>query len=316
MNDNRLYCVYMHVCKINNKIYVGITNKKPKYRWGNNGAYYLRQYKDGRYFHPIFACALKKYKDWNNDWKHIIFAENLQEDEAKHFEKLLIALYKTNVCRYGSEFGYNCTDGGEGTSGFKMSDETKRKIGNANKGKVVTEEQRKVQREAHKGSKHTEESKLKISQALIKYADLSGKDLRWVQYNFDGTLLNVYYSVAEASRKTNINRRSISNCVSGRAKSAGGFMWLCVEKNDIPAVIEPYYGQTSNQDINVQKRQYKGVVVCQYDKNQIFVKKWNSMTDAAETLNIGVNNIWKCCNHIEGRKTAGGFIWVYDGEQI
>ena len=59
--------------------------------------------------------------------------------------------------------GYNLTWGGEGSYGRILSNETKSKIGNANKNKVWTDEEKKRLSESHKGIKHTEETKQKIS---------------------------------------------------------------------------------------------------------------------------------------------------------
>lgn len=47
---------------------------------------------------------------------------------------------------------FNFTNGGDGVSGLKHSDETKRKIAKSNKGKVVSEETRKKIGEANKGN--------------------------------------------------------------------------------------------------------------------------------------------------------------------
>ena len=41
----------------------------------------------------------------------------------EELEKYYIALYKTNINRYGKEYGYNLTDGGDGVSGIKYSEE-------------------------------------------------------------------------------------------------------------------------------------------------------------------------------------------------
>lgn len=119
--EEKKWCVYIHYCKISNKSYIGITNDI-KARWGNKGHKYLVKNKGGSYAHPVFAAAIKKYSDWNNDWEHIIFDDNLTEKEAQHIERILIAMFKTNVYRYGPNAGYNCTDGGEGKSGYRMSE--------------------------------------------------------------------------------------------------------------------------------------------------------------------------------------------------
>lgn len=69
-------------------------------------------------------------------WKRIVakhgfcvryIQKNMTEVCALSFERALIAIHKSSLC--------NLTDGGEGTSGFsqKLSDETKAKIGKANR---------------------------------------------------------------------------------------------------------------------------------------------------------------------------------------
>ena len=122
IKEDKKWCVYIHRNKINNKCYIGITSKTPLIRWGRNGCEYKKK-------HSVFARALLKYPDWENDWEHIIFEEHLTEQEAKHIEMLLIALYHSNCCRYKKpSFGYNMTDGGDGTVGWKATQETKNKI--------------------------------------------------------------------------------------------------------------------------------------------------------------------------------------------
>lgn len=52
------------------------------------------------------------------------------------------------------------------------------------------------------------------------------KSLRKVkQYNTNGDFISKYNSIAEASRNTKISNTAISNCLSGRAKTAGNYMW-------------------------------------------------------------------------------------------
>ncbi|KKM94986.1 hypothetical protein LCGC14_1192690, partial [marine sediment metagenome] len=50
--------------------------------------------------------------------------------------------------------GYNLTEGGEGTIGFKQTEKTKRKIGIANRNKIRSEEFKKSVSEAMKGERH------------------------------------------------------------------------------------------------------------------------------------------------------------------
>ena len=67
----------------------------------------------------------------------------LSEEEAKHIEVLLIALFKTNCKRYNRpSYGYNSTDGGEGWLGGHHSEETKEIMRDQKMGHIVSEETR------------------------------------------------------------------------------------------------------------------------------------------------------------------------------
>ena len=45
------------------------------------------------------------------------------------------------------------------------------------------------------------------------------------QYDLQGNLINTYKSAREAGRQTGITQGSISYCVKGKRKIAGGYMW-------------------------------------------------------------------------------------------
>ena len=97
---NGTYCVYIHTNKINNKKYIGQTQygDDPNKRWRNGFGY-----KDCTYFYK----AIQKY-GWNN-FEHEIIASNLTQEEANHFEELLIEKFET----MSSDKGYNIKSGGE-----------------------------------------------------------------------------------------------------------------------------------------------------------------------------------------------------------
>lgn len=46
-----------------------------------------------------------------------------------------------------------------------------------------------------------------------------------VQYDFEGKALNVFDSIIEASKQTEINKSSIAKCCRGERKKAGNFIW-------------------------------------------------------------------------------------------
>ena len=113
--DEKKWCVYCHTNKVNGKKYFGITSKRPEDRWKNGYGYMSKS---------IFWKAICKYT-WDG-FTHEIIANELTEKEAQQKEIELIALYKTNCLKYSKpSYGYNMTDGGEGISGYKHTQEWK-----------------------------------------------------------------------------------------------------------------------------------------------------------------------------------------------
>ena len=104
----------MHTNKINNKKYIGITCLDPKERWGKNGY----KYKKNKHFWN----AIQKY-GWDNFYHDILFSD-LNRGKACEIEKILIAIFMTQ----NPEMGYNKASGGEVNEGFRLSEETKKKI--------------------------------------------------------------------------------------------------------------------------------------------------------------------------------------------
>lgn len=160
------WTVYRHITP-SGKSYIGITSIKPEKRWSNGRGYSKN---------TPFGKAIEKY-GWN-DIKHNILFDDLTEKEAKWLENYLICYYWTFV-GFSDCKGYNCTLGGDGTVGWKQSDEAKRKQSealkgekNPNYGKHPSEETSRKRSEALKGKpspykgKHpSEETRRKQSEA-------------------------------------------------------------------------------------------------------------------------------------------------------
>jgi hypothetical protein len=83
------------------------------------------------------ANAIMKY-GWQNI-EHKILYKNLSFEEANAKEIELIAKYKTNSCRYGTIYGYNATDGGDGNHGHIMSKAAREKLSKNHTGLMVGE---------------------------------------------------------------------------------------------------------------------------------------------------------------------------------
>ena len=120
-------------------------------------------------------------RDRNIHWKRVvakygkphveILANWDTEKEALDHEVLLISCFK--------DMGFvltNKTNGGEGTSGFKHSEEIKKHLSiimigkpSPRKGKTISIEHKLKIGQSNKGKKRTEEAKKKMSEAKKKY---------------------------------------------------------------------------------------------------------------------------------------------------
>ena len=145
--------IYKAQNKINGDIYVGQTINSLRER--------IRKHiqTDNN---TLIHNALLKYGADNFDWEIVATAKNI--DELNILEVKYIKKYNSLHPN-----GYNLTTGGKNK---RLSEETKRKIGNASRGRKHTEEAKRKMSEARKGEnsfnygKHlSEEHKRKISEA-------------------------------------------------------------------------------------------------------------------------------------------------------
>jgi group I intron endonuclease len=120
--EERNYVVYLHINKINNKKYVGITKQNLNKRFKNGYGYNV--YNDN-IPQSAFSRAIKKY-GWDN-FEHKIIFTNLTLTEANWKEKEAIKFYRT-FTGFEDCNGYNMTLGGDGQESRKCSEETKQKM--------------------------------------------------------------------------------------------------------------------------------------------------------------------------------------------
>ena len=108
---------------------------------------------------PALRNAIKKYGE--DAFCVEFLEEDVPESVLSKMEILHIRFFNSKTPN-----GYNITDGGEGLHGHTHSPETRRKISEANKGKVIPLEQRRKQSELLKGRPVPPDVRRKISGAL------------------------------------------------------------------------------------------------------------------------------------------------------
>lgn len=318
--NDKIWTVYVHIVPKNirqvdnDKYYVGITKQEPERRWQNGYGY------KGQYFYR----AIEKY-GWENI-KHEIVSDNLTESEAKELEKELIKKFNTR----DHNCGYNCTDGGDGC--INLSPEARERVGNAQRGKIVSEETRRKLSESHsrviyqfdlngtflrewKGTSEIQQElgykKTNISTCCLRkssqaygflwsydkndhmvYKNLRKRPVQ--QYDTQGNFIKEYESANEAERQTGANSSNIASCCNKKLKSAGGYQW-----------------KYSDDDctINKIKFNYKTKKVRQLTLDGSFIVEFDSTCEASRITGVNQQHISDVC--LNRRKTAGGYKWEY-----
>lgn len=221
MDNENCYTVYMHTNKLNGMKYIGITSKDVDKRWVNG-----RGYRTGK-----FKNAIIKY-GWEN-FNHEILKINLSEEEAKKLEIFYIKKLKTN----NRNFGYNLTEGGDGTRGMQpclgrkmsesektmrskalmghiISEETKRKIGEANKGKTT----------GMKGMRHSQKTIEKLKNTIQgRYIGSENPKAKKV---INIKTMKIYGSAKELSQELNVAYSHFKLKLQGKYKNNTPYVYL------------------------------------------------------------------------------------------
>lgn len=114
-----MFYVYKITNKVNGKVYIGKASDL-NVRWSTH-CLIAKQPEHEK--HYLLHRAIAKYGE-----DEFLFEEIERfptEQEALDREAYWVGFYKSNVSKYGKAFGYNLTDGGEGSSGYKHTEENK-----------------------------------------------------------------------------------------------------------------------------------------------------------------------------------------------
>lgn len=224
-----IWIVYQHTNKTNGKKYIGITSRTWEERAGANGANY--------HSCPRFYAAIEKY-GWDG-FEHKILFQNLTQEQAEEKEKELIARYRTQE----REYGYNILEGGQATT---LPEEVRKKMsiammGNKNGlGKPCSEEKKKKISEAQKGRKFTDEHRAKLSVAKKgisrgpcpeevkkKISDSHAKKQVYCQETN-----MIYPSIQQCGRDLGLEASAICAVCRGRYKSHHGYHFSYYNEED------------------------------------------------------------------------------------
>lgn len=210
-NSVRDYKVYKHTCP-NGKVYIGIAlDISDRWRCGKG------------YKNQVFARAIKKY-GWENITHEILFT-GLSKEEACKKEIELIAQYRSNE----KEYGYNCTIGGDGTNGYKYTEEQRKAVSDRQKGRTLSEQHKINIGKANIGKHKLSEERIQQLRESRKYnfepwnKNKSVRTREIIQCDLDGNEIKRFVSAHSAFIETGATH--ILCCCKGARKTSKGFIW-------------------------------------------------------------------------------------------
>ena len=144
--------IYLRTNKVNGKQYVGQVIEK---------RFKKRQQSWNDLKHPYAGTLINRARaKYGLEAFGFEILKECSDDELDYWEMYYIEKLNTKAPN-----GYNLTDGGGGMHGYVPSEETRRKLSEANTGKQLTEETKRKLSEANTGKPLTEETKRKLSEA-------------------------------------------------------------------------------------------------------------------------------------------------------
>lgn len=130
-----------------------------------------------------------------------------------------------------------------------------------------------------------------------------------LQYSLDGEYLRTWCGIAEASRVVGCSYCTISACLTGRKRTAKGYVWRYKTSSNPPLTISIPERIHPNKRTWKQKNKRNMRKIQQLTINGELVKTWLNYIELTKSTGYDNGNIYKCIN---GKaKTAYGYIWRY-----
>ena len=270
--------IYKITNKINNKIYVGKTVTTIANRW-------LHHLDDYKKFDWHLYRAMRKYGIENFTIEPIeeCLDDIINEREIYWIEKL--DTFKN---------GYNSTLGGEGRKQISrqevinlwQSGKSIKEIANSLSVWYTTIVDILIEQGCYDKDEIQKRKQIEIANTQSNFIIL--------QYTETGENIGRYNSVHEAAEKTGIKDAAIRSAIYQKI-GGGGFFWI-KEGDELPN-FRPI-------------KTYPKKKIKQLTLNNEYIATFSTAAEASKATNTNASSILKVCK--KQRKTAGGYLWVYD----
>lgn len=200
--------VYLITNLINNKKYIGSSRKD---------SIDLQYYGSGR----RIKSAIQKYGK-ENFTREILWEG---KGDARNIEAFYLEKYKAA----SNPLFYNMTNDARGNTLHK--DETKHTVSEKLTGRKFSKEICEKISKAKLGKPNTKKGKSDGPKPGVSVAHKGrtspnkGKGKLVGKYSLNGKLLTKYHNMQEAAKSINLNAESIRQCLTGKSKSSGGYIW-------------------------------------------------------------------------------------------
>lgn len=284
--------IYIIRNKINSKVYIGQTTQRPKDRWKDHKS-------KSKYKNNVLYKAIRKY-GIDNFYMNII-EDNVPYEKLSEREIFWIEKYDSY------KNGYNMTIGGEGNGRLEVY-----------KIHIVTNEILETYGSITSAAKINDLDISQLSKVCRKQAyslggykwcyvddydydylkslDIRSKSRKIYQINsFTGVIIKTWNKEEDICNELGLNQPSLSKCLNGGNKTAGGYCWSYVDAyhNFIP--------RTSTKNIYQLSKDEESVI-----------RLWKSAKEIENNLGFDASNIRACCRGKQ--KTAFGYKWRYKDE--
>jgi hypothetical protein len=224
------------------------------------------------------------------EWEVEILMTDLTWKQAQDKETEFIKLYG----RINNNTGIlaNMTDGGEGGAGVVITDETRKKLSERSKSRIISKESREKMAAKLRGRKLPGWQKEILRKAAL------GKDVYWCkkkvdQYDLEGNFIRTFDSVSDITKILGIN--NITKVLNGKRSHAGGFIFV-------------YHGQQfKNISIEKGKKPFLRKKILNLETGDIY----DTIKQASVINNINYDSL-KC--KLKNKNKKGKFIYLEESQ--
>ena len=137
----------------------------------------------------------------------------------------------------------------------------------------------------------------------LKFPDSAQRNNKIVfNYNPNTQIYQIFDSVTDAQKETQVSRANINKALKNEIKSAGGYIWSKTQA-ELQLKIQAY---TDSRPLTHQ------IKIDKFSLKNEYLATYNSLTEALASVGKSPNSDG-ITNNLKGRaKSAYGFIWKYN----